>query len=110
MKSTKVWVCSAVCALAVVALGSVRDATANPVTSLTGYGQVTLVNNMEETVDLYDDDDTFVCRALKHLSCTSQVIARTHNFVAKYTDGVVIGSITLTIEEGGTGVVTVSPR
>src|SRR5262245_31970777 len=104
MTKRKVWIYAA-CALAAVALGSGRGATANPVTQLTGYGQVTLVNNLNEAVDLYDDDGAFVCRALAHLACTAQVIARTHNFVAKYTDGVEIGAITLTIEEGGTGVV-----
>src|SRR5262249_55647618 len=109
MQGMKVWVCSALCALAVVAFASVRDAKANAV-SQTGSGQSTPGNNMEEAVDLYDDDDSFVCRALKHLSNTSQISARTHVFKVQYTDGTVIGYITLTIEAGGTGVITVSPR
>src|SRR5262249_14552456 len=109
MKGMKVWVCSALCALAVAAFASVRDAKANPL-SQTGSGQITLVNNMEEAVDLYDDDDSFVCPALKHLSNGSKISARTHNFKVQYTDGTLIGSITLTIEAGGTGVITVSPR
>jgi len=71
----------------------------------TGYGQVTLVNQMPVLVDLYIDDG-YGCRALAGLTCTTMVREGVHTLVAKASDGRQV-SESFTLKSGGTYTYTV---
>jgi len=84
-------------ALAVLASGSA--------TAQSGYGEVTLVNQMPVLVDLYIDD-SYGCRALAGLTCSTNVREGTHTLVAKASDGRSV-SETFTLASGETYTYTV---
>ena len=86
--------------LAFVVLATAWSATAG-----SGYGQIQLVNQTSQMVDLYVDDH-YGCRALAGLTCVTQERAGVHVLVAKGADGQqVSGSIDLV--EGETSSFTI---
>jgi hypothetical protein len=71
-----------------------------------GYGEVTLVNQTSQILDLYVDDH-YGCRALSGLSCSTMETAGGHTLVAKGTDGAQV-SQPMELEDGGSFTYTVS--
>ncbi len=74
-------------------------------TAGSGYGQIQLVNQTSQMVDLYVDDH-YGCRALAGLTCVTQERAGVHVLVAKGADGQQV-SETVEFVEGGTQTFTV---
>ena len=72
----------------------------------TGYGQVTLVNQTGQLIDLYVDDH-YGCRALAGLTCSTMERAGGHTLIAKGADGQQT-SLPMTLEDGGTFTYTIS--
>lgn len=72
----------------------------------TGYGQITLVNQTSQMIDLYVDDH-YGCRALAGLTCTTMERVGSHVLVAKGADGQET-SQPMELEEGGTFTYTIS--
>jgi hypothetical protein len=70
------------------------------------YGQVSMQNNTDVTLDLYVDGN-YGCRALKGLFCTTQVTVGTHTLEAKAGDGRSI-STSVTINAGDSITWTIS--
>lgn len=72
----------------------------------TGYGQITLVNQTSQMVDLFVDDH-YGCRALAGLTCSTMERAGGHTLVVKGADGQQT-SAPMTLEDGGTFTYTIS--
>jgi hypothetical protein len=82
---------------------------ASPAVSQTGYGQVQLVNQMQDlTIDLYWDSN-YGCRAGPGFTCTTHVPAGHHLLEAKATDGQAT-STEIDLASGGTFTYTISPN
>jgi len=93
--------------LAGLALVAVAAVLAQPeAVAGTGYGQVTLVNQTSQVLDLYIDDH-YGCRALAGLTCTTMEKAGGHTLVAKGADGQQV-SQPFELEDGGTFTYTVT--
>jgi hypothetical protein len=72
----------------------------------TGYGQITLVNQTSQMIDLYVDDH-YGCRALAGLTCSTMERAGGHTLIAKGADGQQT-SLPMTLDDGGTFTYTIS--
>jgi hypothetical protein len=72
----------------------------------TGYGQITLINQTSQMIDLYVDDH-YGCRALAGLTCTTMERAGGHTLVAKGADGQQT-SMPMDLADGGTFTYTIS--
>lgn len=72
----------------------------------TGYGQVALVNQTSQMLDLYVDDH-YGCRALAGLTCTTMEIAGSHVLTVKASDGQQTSEV-MELEEGGTYTYTIT--
>ena len=72
----------------------------------TGYGQITLVNQTSQMVDLYVDDH-YGCRALAGLTCSTMERAGGHTLVARGADGQQT-SLPMELDDGGTFTYTIS--
>ena len=64
-----------------------------------GYGQVVLQNDMSVTVDLYVDSN-YGCRALAHLTCTTQERTGYHVLKALASDGRSLEKILEDLKQG----------
>lgn len=72
----------------------------------TGYGQVTLVNQTGQVLDLYVDDH-YGCRALAGLTCSTMERAGGHTLHARAGDGQE-ASLPMELDDGGTFTYTIS--
>ncbi len=72
----------------------------------TGYGQITLVNQTGQMLDLYVDDH-YGCRALAGLTCSTMERAGAHTLYAKASDGQQT-SQPIELDDGGTFTYTIS--
>ena len=77
-----------------------------PTYAQSNYGQITLENKTNSTLDLYVDEN-YACRALANLNCTSQELAGERNLIARTGDDRET-STTLDLQAGGTIVWTVT--
>lgn len=85
-----------------VALSAVLAGSA----SAAGYAQVSFVNQTSVAGDLYVDQ-TYGCRALARLFCTTQVLAGVHTMEVRFTDGEVVAGPQVNIPDGQTFTFTV---
>jgi len=90
---------TSICVIALLAATVAADAG-------TGYGQITLVNQTGQMIDLYVDDH-YGCRALAGLTCSTMERMGGHTLIAKGTDGQQT-SLPMTLEDGGTFTYTIS--
>jgi hypothetical protein len=72
----------------------------------TGHGQIMLVNQTSQMIDLYVDDH-YGCRALAGLTCSTMEPAGAHVLTAKAADGQA-ASETIDLAEGGTYTYTIT--
>ena len=72
----------------------------------TGYGQITLVNQTGQMLDLHVDDH-YGCRALAGLTCSTMERAGGHTLVARAADGQQT-SLPMELDDGGTFTYTIS--
>lgn len=78
----------------------------DPASAGTGYGQIMLVNQTSQVIDLYVDDH-YGCRALAGLTCTTMEPAGSHTLTAKAADGQVASDV-IDLAEGGTYTYTIT--
>lgn len=71
-----------------------------------GYGEVTLVNQTSQVLDLYVDDH-YGCRALAGLTCSTMETAVGHTLIAKGANGQEV-SQPIELDDGGTFTYTIS--
>lgn len=81
-------------------------ATALAADAGTGYGQVMLVNQTSQVLDLYVDD-RYGCRAMAGLTCSTMERAGAHTLYAKAGDGQST-SMPIELDDGGTFTYTIS--
>ena len=72
----------------------------------TGYGEITLVNQTSQVIDLYVDDH-YGCRALAGLTCSTMERAGGHTLTAKTGDGQAASEV-ITLDDGGTFTYTIT--
>jgi hypothetical protein len=72
----------------------------------TGYGQVMLVNQTGQVLDLYVDDH-YGCRAMAGLTCSTMERAGAHTLYARAADGQST-SMPMELDDGGTFTYTIS--
>jgi hypothetical protein len=72
----------------------------------TGYGQIMLVNQTGQVIDLHVDDH-YGCRALAGLTCSTMERAGGHTLTAKAADGQQT-SMVMELDDGGTFTYTIS--
>lgn len=79
---------------------------ANLALAATGYGEITLVNQTSQVIDLYVDDH-YGCRALAGLTCSTMEPAGGHTLTAKAGDGQAASEV-IDLDDGGTYTYTIS--
>ena len=72
----------------------------------TGYGEITLVNQTGQLIDLYVDD-YYGCRALAGLICSTNERAGGHTLTAKAADGQATSQV-IELDDGGPFTYTIS--
>ena len=86
---------------AVIAVAAPRAVSAG-----TGYGEITLVNQTGQVLDLYVDDH-YGCRALAGLTCSTMEPAGGHVLTVKAPDGQA-ASEPIELDDGGTYTYTIT--
>jgi hypothetical protein len=84
--------------LALIPLSLIAGAAA-AIAQGTGYGQVTFDNQTSVTGDMYVDE-TYGCRALGGLMCTTHAAAGTHVAEFRFVDGGVVTTDPFYLQEG----------
>lgn len=75
----------------------------------TGYGQITFDNRTSITGDMYVDE-SYACRALAGLFCTTQAQAGTHVAQFRFVDGDVVTTDAFYLQEGDSITIPVTER
>ena len=75
----------------------------------TGYGQITFENRTSVTGDMYVDD-TYGCRALAGLICTTHAQAGTHVAQFRFVDGEVVTTDPFYLHDGASITIPVTER
>jgi hypothetical protein len=95
--------------LLAVSIISIASGGAVALAQGTGYGQIAFDNRTSVTADAYLDD-SYACRALAGLSCTTHAQAGTHIAEFRFVDGDVVTTDPFYLQEGDSIIIPMAAR